>query len=551
MTAPSNETHGTTAPVSSDAYASALHKALEVFVSYTERSFDDVMSNGLHTIADVADLDRILVFRVWAKKSDNAGEVYRWDRAEGGTRPVDENLRLLPVTPAMKRWVASVSKDCCVSLRRSEFTEEEAAFLTPRGVMSILIVPVFIEGEIWGIVTFHDNRNEREFDEGCTALLRSVARLCVSTIIRDEKTKSLERAMESLKYREMMTNALNHASIVFLSENEKKIADMMHKGASLIADLADVDRVVLYRNHSMNDKMYSTQVYRWTKEEGGSAELVESLGDVPFEEVIPNWNAFFTERIFVNSPAHLLLDPERAILQKHGVKSVVVIAIYINQIFWGFAIFEDTHRTRYFKYDVVEMLQSAAFLFANAFIRAEVDYDAFTGIYNRQYFDRSMKGIIKSHSRSGDLLSLMMIDIDFFKQYNDTHGHIEGDKCIKAVAQALAQCLKRENDFLVRFGGDEFVVVLPNTSDLGAIMMADKMLDEIRNCNLPHGKSEAADHVTVSIGVTTGKVQHTDTADDFVKIADEQLYESKRNGRNQYSFGGKQGQIAEILFRGG
>jgi len=540
-TKPSYEAHGLPEPVSSDAYASALHKALEAFISYTECSFDDVMQNGIATIAEVADIDRLLIFRVWEKERNTAGEVYRWDRAEGGIKPVDKGLRELPVTTAMKRWVASMSKDFCVSLRRSEFLEDEDAFLGSRGVMSILIMPVFIEGGLWGVVTFQDHRNERHFDEGCTALLRAVARLCVSTIIREENTKSLELAMESLKHREMMTNALNMASLTFLSESEKKFADMMHKGVSLVADMAGVDRVVLYRNHATHEKLYSSQVYRWTKNEGGSAELVEALERVPFAQMMPNWDVFLKKSVFVNTPSRLLLDPERATLLKYGVLSVVVIAIYINNSFWGFAIFEDTQRERYFEDDVVGMLRSAAFLFANAFIRAEVDYDAFTGIYNRQYFDRAIKGIIKNHSRSGDLLTLMMIDIDFFKQYNDTHGHVEGDKCIKAVAQALAHCLKREDDFVARYGGDEFVVVLPNTSDIGAMMMADKMLDEIRNCNLPHRKSEAADHVTISIGVTTAKVLHTDTADDFVKIADKMLYESKRNGRNQCSFGVKPG----------
>jgi len=540
-TKPSNEAQALPAPVSLDAYVSALHKALEVFISYTERSFDDVMSNGLETIADVADIDRFLVYRVWAKERNSAGEIYRWDRTEGGTRPVDEGLRELPVTVALKRWVAVMMKDTCVSLRRSEFSEEEAAFLSPRGVMSILIVPVFTEGDLWGVVTFHDSRNERHFDEGCTALLRSVARLCVSTIIRDEKTKSLELAMESLKRREMMTNALNIASIIFLSESEKKFADMMHRGVSLIADVADIDRVILYRNHAIHEKMYSSQVYRWTKEEGGSTELVEALTNILFAELLPNWEAYFAKSNTVNSPSRLVDDPERATLLKFGILSAAVIAIYINNSFWGFALFGDTRRERYFEDDVVGMLRSAAFLFANAFIRAEVDYDALTGIYNRQYFDQNMKSIIKFHSRAGDQLSLMVIDIDFFKQYNDTHGHIEGDKCIKAVAQALAQCLKREDDFVARYGGDEFVVVLPNTSDIGAIMMANKMLDEIRNCNLPHEKNEAADHVTISIGVTTAKVLHTDTADDFVKIADKMLYESKRNGRNQCSFGVKPG----------
>ncbi|MDR2561586.1 MAG: sensor domain-containing diguanylate cyclase [Holophagales bacterium] len=539
LTEHSYEVHGAPAFVGLDPYATALHKALEIFISYTERTFEDVMSNGLNTIADVVDIDRLLVVRARSRERATPGEIYRWDRAKGGTRPIDDELKELPLTMPLRRWIEVMRKDSCVSLRRSEFTEEEAAFLTPRGVMSILIVPVFIEGEIWGVVTFHDNRNEREFDEACTALLRSVARLCVSTIIREEKTKSLDLAMESLKRREMMTNALNMASLIFLSESEKKFADMMHSGVGLIADVADVDRVVLYRNYAIQEKMYSSQVYRWTKDEGEGTELVEALKKVPFAQVMPNWDAHFVNTTLVNSPSRLLDDPERATLLKFGILSVVVIIIYINNSFWGFVIFGDTRRERHFEDDVAEMLRSAAFLFANAFIRAEGDYDGFTGIHNRQFFDRSIKSLIKQHSRGEDILSLMMIDIDCFKQYNDTHGHVEGDKCLKTVAQTLTQCLKREDDFVARYGGDEFVVVLPNTPENGARKMADKMLDKIRGCNMPHGKNEASKYVTISIGVTTGKVSHTDKPDDFVKKADEMLYESKRNGRNRYSFDAK------------
>jgi diguanylate cyclase (GGDEF)-like protein len=182
------------------------------------------------------------------------------------------------------------------------------------------------------------------------------------------------------------------------------------------------------------------------------------------------------------------------------------------------------------------MMRSASFLFANAFIRAEMEYDALTGVYNRRFFDENIKRIIKSLSRSNSLLIMMMMDIDFFKRYNDTYGHIEGDKCLKIVAQTLSQSIARVADYVARYGGEEFIAVLPNTDELGARVIADNMLDNIRNCNIPHEASAVANHVTVSIGVTSGKVMPTHHADDFVKKADEMLYKSKQGGRNRYSF---------------
>jgi diguanylate cyclase (GGDEF)-like protein len=132
---------------------------------------------------------------------------------------------------------------------------------------------------------------------------------------------------------------------------------------------------------------------------------------------------------------------------------------------------------------------------------------------------------------------MLMIDIDFFKRYNDTYGHVEGDRCLKAVAQTLAQCITRADDFVARYGGEEFIVVLPNTDEQGARLIAEKMLDNVRALRLPHEKSEAAGYVTVSIGGTTGTVMHTHNPGDFIKRADEMMYKSKQEGRNRFSFG--------------
>ena len=520
----------------SELYTNALNKSLEIFVSYTEKEVDDIVSNGLWPIAVAAGLDRIIVFRILNIDAMLCGEKYRWDRIIGGTAPIDEVLRELPVTSVIRRWVSIISDDSCISLKYSEFEEDEAEFLSPRGVMSILIVPVFTEGEFWGVVTFHDNTKERDFDKDCIAMLRSTARICASTIIRAEKTKSVEQAVEALRRREKMYDTLSKVSLIFLSENEEK-EDMIAAGVRLIADVAEIDRLILYRNQMEPDGFHMSQVYRWGRNSAGSSELLELLfADVPYLKLMPNWENHLTDGNSLNGPSRLMSLPEAAVLQSFGILSVAAIPIHINNTFWGFALFADTRNERSFKEDIIEMLRSAAFLFANAFIRAEVEYDALTGIYNRRFFDKSLKSLISSLSRSGSLLSLLMIDIDFFKRYNDTYGHVEGDKCLKLVAKTLSKSITRADDFVARYGGEEFVVVLPNTDGCGAQLIAEKLLDNIRRCNIPHKQNDAANCLTISIGVTTGKVAHTHNTDNFVNKADELLYKSKRDGRNRYSF---------------
>jgi diguanylate cyclase (GGDEF)-like protein len=162
--------------------------------------------------------------------------------------------------------------------------------------------------------------------------------------------------------------------------------------------------------------------------------------------------------------------------------------------------------------------------------------DALTNIHNRRFFDESMMRILSSLSRAGGVLSVMMIDVDYFKKYNDTYGHGAGDECLVKVADVLSQSVSRADDFVARYGGEEFVVVMPNTVKEGAIAIADKILENIRECKILHESSEVADHVTVSIGVTTGKVTQFHTPDSFVQKADEMLYLSKKNGRNMCNF---------------
>jgi len=163
--------------------------------------------------------------------------------------------------------------------------------------------------------------------------------------------------------------------------------------------------------------------------------------------------------------------------------------------------------------------------------------DSLTGIYNRRFFDGNMKKLIKYLSRTEDSkLSLLMIDIDFFKKYNDKYGHDMGDSCLNQVAAVLSKNVTREEDFVARYGGEEFVVVLPNTDEKGALLIAERLLRVVRECNIPHEDSSVAPFVTVSIGGTTGIVKFSHNESDYVKYADSALYKSKQNGRNQYTF---------------
>jgi diguanylate cyclase (GGDEF)-like protein len=173
---------------------------------------------------------------------------------------------------------------------------------------------------------------------------------------------------------------------------------------------------------------------------------------------------------------------------------------------------------------------------SNLDLEDKAQIDMLTGIYNRRYMEENLKRVVRSLARTGGFLSILMIDVDFFKKYNDTYGHAEGDVCLKAVAQALAGSLARPNDFAARYGGEEFSVILPDTDESGARLIAGKILENIRALGIPHEKNDAADCVTVSVGGAAGIVLQGDSGAEYVKRADEALYRSKQTGRNRYTF---------------
>ena len=163
-------------------------------------------------------------------------------------------------------------------------------------------------------------------------------------------------------------------------------------------------------------------------------------------------------------------------------------------------------------------------------------HDPLTGIYNRRYLEDSLKRIANSLKRSGDVLSVMMVDIDYFKLYNDTYGHNEGDVCLKKVAETMENTLLRPDDIVARYGGEEFTVILPYTDEKGSRFIADKMLQNIRKLKIPHERSEVSKYVTISIGLTTINAEMSQNGEDYLKRADTALYRAKSNGRNQYVY---------------
>ncbi len=159
--------------------------------------------------------------------------------------------------------------------------------------------------------------------------------------------------------------------------------------------------------------------------------------------------------------------------------------------------------------------------------------DGLTEIPNRRRFNEKFRTEWSRNTRSETRLSVIIMDIDYFKMYNDHYGHAAGDDCLKAVAQTLQKSTKRAGDLVARYGGEEFVAILPGCAADDAVRLAGIFLSEIEKLNVPHARSAVSDHVTLSAGAATTVPCGSPSKATLVEAADRMLYEAKRNGRNQ------------------
>jgi two-component system chemotaxis family response regulator WspR len=159
--------------------------------------------------------------------------------------------------------------------------------------------------------------------------------------------------------------------------------------------------------------------------------------------------------------------------------------------------------------------------------------DGLTGISNRRHFDELLTGIWGNAQRTSTAIAIIMIDIDYFKLFNDKYGHIDGDDCLKVVARVLSEDIPRATDFIARYGGEEFAVVLFATDSDGAAIVAERLRKNVAELQIPNEDSKVSDYVSISAGVASTIPVPEAGQTQLIEAADAALYKAKEKGRNQ------------------
>ena len=222
----------------------------------------------------------------------------------------------------------------------------------------------------------------------------------------------------------------------------------------------------------------------------------------------------------------LLSDWYRSLAFQVGGTTIaaIIIALLTAYLAWAAKLRQSTERELESKNQTLSQL--------NDQLKNQAMKDGMTGLANRRYLDEQVTRAIQASSRAQSSVAIIMFDVDRFKKFNDLYGHIQGDYCLQAVARELQLAQRRVGDVAARYGGEEFVLLLPDTDLVGAHLIAQKVLDAIRNLKYPHIGNETG-VVTVSAGVASIVPNQSTTLEELYSMADKALYKAKNNGRDQ------------------
>jgi len=469
----------------------AVNKAAYFLLDSDVNSFEENLFQAMGAMAVAVDVDRVYIWENHLIDGVlHCTQVYEW--SENAMPQQNNELTVnIPYSDVAPDWEAVLSRNKAINSLVCNMIAETREHLEAQGVKSILTLPVFLEGEFWGFVGFDDCRNERLFTEAEEMILRSASLLFAHGYRKNKIMREIDERNEYIR-------AMFESAPIGLTIFDDKLKPV------------DCNDAVLKIHGGIARERYLEHFFELSPEyQPDGMKSKDKALDILRHAI--NGEQIQTEWTHCRRTGALVPCEVTLVGAKTGGKDIVMAYAY------------DLRHIKKLEADLYEAKNLA-------------NHDALTGLYNRRYLDETLERILHILSRSTAQLSLLMLDIDYFKLYNDTYGHHEGDNCLKAIADILSKTLVREEDFVARFGGEEFVVVLPNTDGRGACIVAEKIISSIRDAKISHESSSISDYVTVSIGAINTNVYYERIKDDYLVMADEMLYASKQAGRDRYTF---------------
>lgn len=364
--------------------------------------------------------------------------------------------------------------------------------------------------------------------------------------------------MDAIDTQVTFNQLISELSSRLINSEPEETYECIEEVIEAFGKFADADRCYVFEFDDAITNMANT--HEWVRNSfEAHIEDLQSVGvdDLPwFFKEIKSHHLVVVDDVEQLPPS---ANAEKSEFQREHIKSVICIGIVAKHQLLGFVGCDRVIEKHSWSQEEVRCLKLVANIIANTMerqrtyselihtqrelekanrlLQAQVSQDGLTGIANRRAFDERIHNEIQRSMREQSALSLLIIDIDHFKPFNDHYGHLQGDQALKSVANTLFDLFQRNTDFVARYGGEEFVVVISATDKSKTTASINHLLESVRAQQIPHESSEVAPYLTVSVGGYTHIPQTNENIDTLVEKmidkADSALYRAKSDGRNR------------------
>lgn len=354
---------------------------------------------------------------------------------------------------------------------------------------------------------------------------------------------------------------LSQLSTRLINSEHAETQDCIAEAIAAFGQYVDADRCYVFEFTDNVTVMNNT--HEWVRP--GLTAHIDDLQNVTDSDLPYFFDKIRTTQQFVIHDVNTLPDQaanEKAEFERECIRSVICIGLTVKQRLLGFVGCDMVRKQHYWDQDDIRHLSLVANMIANTLereqtyqklietqkqleqangkLQALATIDGLTGIANRRALDHALENEVKRAKRQGTGIAVLLVDIDHFKSFNDSYGHLKGDEALKNVANALANIMQRSTDFVARYGGEEFAVIMSTDSAWQALLKANEILDAIEDLNIEHQYSETDPYLTVSIGgyfeIPKPDTEVTNTIERMLSNADKGLYQAKSDGRNCIRF---------------
>ena len=349
----------------------AVNRAATVLLAASEEKFADSLRESMELMGRCVDVDRVLL---WQNEVID-GRLYYVNRYQWFN---DKDCQGIPIPDNTRffchdnlEWESRFLRKECINGPLSTLTQHAQGLLRPYSVQSVLLIPLFLQGQFWGIFGFADCHRERTFTKDEIDILHSAGLMIVSAINRTRQAADIrethERMMKEIEQRDHLLDIGNRAATVLLAiEDEKDLEASILKGMELVGRCVDVDRILIRRNEMIDGEFYYVKKYKWFSERVKPCHLNTKTA----YQVNPEWKSKFSRNECVNGPTSTLSQYDQEVLLPFNIKSILVIPLFLQDQFWGVASFGDCQQERTFTEDEVNILRSIGFMLVSAINRS-------------------------------------------------------------------------------------------------------------------------------------------------------------------------------------